>query len=80
MKLRSYDSKVLADTFALAAQIESNIDEMLKEDITPSDLPTSMLPTNLLYNIVVCYNVMYNMITEAHLIKDGHIKPSATIH
>lgn len=82
MKIRAYDSKVLADTFALAAQIESNIDGMLAEgkNAKAEDLPTSILPTQLLYNIVICYGIMYNLMTESHLIKDGHTKPSTTIH
>ncbi len=81
-KFRIYDTKVIVDTFSQTAQIEQNIASMLEtgEDVSISNLPISTLPTSMLYAIVVCYNIMFNMLEEAHLIQDGHVKPSATIH
>jgi hypothetical protein len=81
-KFRAYDTKVIVDTFSQTAQIEQTITNMLEsgENVSLSDLPISTLPTSTLYAIVVCYNIMFNMLEEAHLIQDGHVKPSATIH
>lgn len=77
--IRSYNSKALAQTFEQTAQIQATIEQTAK-DAETDEFPASLIPTQLLYDIVNCYNVMYNTLTEAHLIKDGHIKPSATIH
>lgn len=81
-KFRAYDTKVIVDTFSQTAQIEQTITNMLEsgENVSLSDLPISTLPTSTLYAIVVCYNAMFNMLEEAQLIQDGHVKPSATIH
>ncbi len=81
-KFRAYDTKIIVDTFSQTAQIEQNITGMLggKANIEIADLPMSSIPTTTLYAIVVCYNAMFNMLEEAQLIQDGHVKPSATIH
>ena len=81
-KFRVYDTKVIVDTYAKTAQIEQTIADLLEsnKEMGVSELPISTVPTSTLYAIVVCYNIMFNMLEENHLVKDGHIKPSATIH
>jgi hypothetical protein len=79
-KLRVYESKALADVYAIACQIQHQIDVALASSENPGELPASLIPTENIYDIVVCYNAMYNLLVEYSLIKEGHIKPSATIH
>lgn len=63
----------------MQAQIEYLV-ETNEEVKSAADLPPSMIPTNTLQAILVCYDVMFNILQEDHLIKDGHLKPSTTIH
>jgi hypothetical protein len=82
-KLRSYNSKTLADIYAIVMQFQSQIEHLVNtnEDVKDaSDLPKSVIPTETLYAITICYDVMFNLLMAEHLIKDGHIKPSNTIH
>lgn len=82
-KLRSYNSKVLADVYAIVMQMQSQIDNIVEanpEISSISGLPPSVVPTQTLQAILVCYDVMFNLLVTDHLIKDGHIKPSGIIH
>lgn len=82
-KLRTYNHKALADTFVTVSQIEAHIDALLaaNPNITKaSDLPDSLVPTNTLYSIVLCYSVMYNILAASHLKEDGYPKQTTTIH
>lgn len=82
-KLRSYNSKVLSDVFAIVMQMQQEIDHIVEanpEITSISELPPSVLPTQTLQAILVCYDVMFNLLVTDHLIKDGHTKPSGTIH
>lgn len=81
-KFRAYDSKVLADTYAITQQFQSKIEELIDEnkDVTISELPFSLVPTDTFYAILLCYDVMYHALCTEHLIKDAHTKPSGIIH
>jgi hypothetical protein len=80
-KFRAYDSKVLTDSYLLAVQFVSKIESIINEnDIPVTSLPASVLPTNELYAMCLCYEVMYDTLTKEHLIKDAHIKPTNTVH
>ena len=81
-KFRAYNSKLIADTYAITQQFQAKIEELVKanEGSDVSDLPASVIPTDTLYAILLCYDVMYNTLCTEHLIKDAHIKPTGTIH
>lgn len=81
-KLRAYDSKLLADNYALASQFEYKLEQLVKSNELQSvaQLPDSVIPSATLYSLIICYNVMYNLLCADHLIKDGHTKPLNTIH
>lgn len=82
-KLRSYNSKTLSDVFAIVMQMQAQIDTLIEtnEEVkSAADLPHSMVPTNTLQAILICYDVMFNLLQAEHLIKDGHLKPTNTIH
>ncbi len=82
-KLRAYNSKVLADHYAIMLQIQAKLEAILHSNSGISDLsqlPQSLLPTELLYNITLCYEVMYNALLDSSLLKDGHVKTQDTIH
>ena len=79
-KLRVYDSKFLAETYSITTQMQGKIDNVLSgEGMVLEKLPVSMVPTSTLYEILVCFEVMFLMLYDEHLIKDAHIKPTKTI-
>jgi len=81
-KIRAYDNKVIADHYAILAQMLEQIQETMKasktEDLT--NLPDSLVPTSTLFNIAVCYSVMYDALVEHSLVSNGHAKPTNTVH
>lgn len=82
-KLRSWDSELLSHAYIASLQIQLQINQVLeqltKEDIT--ELPSSMVPTKLLYEIVASNDLMYNMLLDSDLIKSGNSKQdSSKIH
>lgn len=81
-KLRVYDSKTLADNYAIATQFEHRLEQLVESNNLEgiSQLPDSVIPSSTLYALVLCYNVMYNILCEDQLIKDGHTKTSNIIH
>lgn len=82
-KLRTYNNEVLGNTYVLTSQIEAHIDALVEANPNLekiSDLPDSLVPTNTLYSIVLCYNLMYNILVASHLKEDGYPKQTTTIH
>lgn len=47
---------------------------------TLDDLPPSMIPTDMLYDVAVCFEGMYDTLLKAQLIKAGHITTSKQTH
>jgi hypothetical protein len=83
MKLRTYDNKTLADIFVTASQIEATITKLLsnKEKIKGvTDLPDSLVPTGTLYELVLCYNALYTILSAEHLKEDAQHNSNNTIH
>jgi hypothetical protein len=81
-KLRAYDSRILAEHYVILEQMLSKLTLAMKEsevdDLTR--MPHSVIPTETLYNIAVCYAVMYEQLVEQSLLDNGHAKPSNKIH
>lgn len=69
-KFRVHDSKILADQYTVAKQFMQNIHDMLQaSDITDiADLPDSVVPTNVLLNLCICYSTIYDKLIEHQLI------------
>jgi hypothetical protein len=82
-KLRVYNSKILSDVYSIVMQMQSRIEALVEENpeiSSVSELPDSLVPTDTLQAMLICYDVMFNLLRADHLIKDGHIKPSGIIH
>jgi hypothetical protein len=81
-KLRTWDSKILSDTYVVLQQIQAGIEEITTKVGAHSlaDLPNSMIPTENLYAITLCYEAMYDKLLEYDLLVTGNKKPSSTIH
>jgi hypothetical protein len=81
--LSKLETNVVIDNLQKLMQIRYKILELFKntEDAQKlSDLPPSMIPSDLLYDISVCYEGMYDTLFKAQLIKAGHITTSKQVH
>ena len=80
-KFRYWDNKLLFQSLQKIIQIRAKIEEVcIKEQINPVDLPMSMLPTDVLYDIAACYEAMYNKLLDEELIKAGYPKSQPIYH
>lgn len=81
-KLRAYDSKALGAGYVTATQIMQNITELMvaAEADDVSKLPPSVFSTEQLYDLAICYAVMYETLSDHLLLANGHARQSKTIH
>ncbi len=74
-KFRVWDSQVVNDVLKDILQIKENIEEIcVTNGINPDDLPNSMIPTAMLYNIATCYSILYDKLLDADLVQTGNLK------
>lgn len=55
-------------------QLATTIEDKCSEQTGPEDLPTSMIPTAILYNIAACFVEMYNKLLDEKLLVAGYPK------
>ena len=81
-KLRVWDSKVLSDVFVLLQQMQTGIEQLVEKTGAQSlaDLPNSMIPTEKLYEITLCYELMYSKLLEYDLLATGNTKQLSMLH
>jgi hypothetical protein len=74
-KFRYWDNKVLFNSLQKAVQIKSKIEEQCyARQVDPSELPMSMIPTQVLYELAACYWATYDKLLEEELISNGYSK------
>jgi hypothetical protein len=80
IKVRVWDSKLLNDTFVTTTQIKAHIETLIQQVMTNplAELPHSMVPTQTLYEIVLCNDLMYNLLLDKELIETGNKKTDRT--
>lgn len=72
---RVHDSILLQDSIKVALQIKEKIEELSHANkATPDQLPDSLIPTNILYDLAACYEAMYTMLLDLELVKTGNLK------
>lgn len=79
-KFRFWDNRLLFQTLEKAIQVKENIEARCTEDVNPQDLPMSIIPTAVLYDIAICYEAMYDKLLEEELIVAGYPKSSKSYH
>jgi len=80
-KFKTWDSEILLDAVKISLQIRTKIEELcIKTQLTPDDLPNSLIPTDSLYKLVCAYEASYNALVENDLLKSGNIKTNKQIH
>jgi hypothetical protein len=84
-KLRIWDIKaittILASITQMQEKIETVLESMTDKETTLDQLPPSLVPTELLYDIAICYSAMYELLEKEQLIKSGNLaKSTKTLH
>lgn len=74
-KFRIWDSAELATNLKTAIQIRAKIQEIALETKVPiPQVPQSLVPTSVLYDLTVCYEALYNKLLELDLLETGNFK------
>lgn len=79
-KFRMWDSKTLFQVYDLVSQIKFKIEERCSEETNPQDLPMSIVPTDMLYDIAACYEAMYMKLLDEELLVAGYPKSTNKTH
>lgn len=82
-KLRVWDSDLLTSTYEKTSQIQANIEQLIDaiESHNVGDLPNSLVPTDTLYEVVLSFDLMFNLLLDKQLIETGNKKQDKnTIH
>lgn len=85
-KLRIWDIKAITETLVTVTQFREKIEKLLIDvknqgaDIEINQLPDSLIPTEVLYNISLCYEAMFESLKEEDLIKSGNPRTTSNLH
>lgn len=80
-RFRVRDSIFLLNTWQKAIQISDTIETKCAEmETTPYRLPTSVIPTDILYDLVIGYTEMYDKLIEEELAQAGYPNSTNTQH
>lgn len=74
-KFKHWDNDIIFHTLQKVIQIKNKIEEVCVEKQTPPQyLDMSMLPSDVLYDIVACFEAMHDKLLEEELITSGYLK------
>lgn len=69
-KFRVWDNTRLLTTYEKVVQISGKIEELTDEQVEEP----SVIPTEILYEIAVCYEAMFHALLDEHLLQAGYPK------
>jgi hypothetical protein len=72
-KIRLWDNQLLSDTYVKATQIHFHIEQLIAHlpGKLLGELPHSMVPTDVLYELVMCNEFMYELLIDKELLEAG---------
>ena len=74
-KYKIWDATLLYDVLTDTEQIRLKIEEICAQaNKTPDQVPPSLVPTELLYDMVCCLAHVHEKLEDEDLIKSGHPK------
>ena len=80
-KFRAWDSIALSEAAKLGVEVCQRVEELCKgNQITPDELPSSLIPTDKLYLLALAYTNAYEKLIEYDLLRTGNIKSTKNIH
>ena len=72
-----WDSSALADAEKVCLQIKEKIETLSEDSKTEiENLPHSLVPSAVLYDMAICFDAAYNMLLERDLVLTGNLKSS----
>ncbi len=73
--LKLWENVAINDAIKHALQIRENIEHIaITNNVPIGEIPASLIPTNILYNIVSCYEILYTLGLDLELIKTGNLR------
>lgn len=80
-KFRIWDDKVIAEYYETALAIRDNVlKQCAQHQVNPEDLPQSVIPTEILYDLATVFEVVVDKLYAHELITGGYIKDTKSIH
>lgn len=80
-KFRIQDNVTLLNAYQKVVQISKKIEDKCEEEQKPPYLlDRSVIPTDVLYDIVACFESMYEKLLDEELIQAGYPKSTNTQH
>lgn len=74
-KFKVWESAYINEALKHALQIRENVEDLVSENkLDLEHLPDSLVPTYLLYNLVCCYEALYNNCLNNQLLQTGNLK------
>lgn len=73
--LRLWENVACNDAVKHCIQIRENIEYLaIQNNIHIKDIPASLVPTTMLYNIASCYEILYSLGLEKQLLETGNLR------
>ena len=80
-KPRIWEDALVEAAVKHCLQIVENIEHLANTSQTqPYDMPPSLVPTDLLYNLAMCFQSLYADALKKDLTETGNIKTTKNIH
>ena len=79
-KFRVWDNRLIYETLQKTTQIANTVEAKCVEGVTPQDLPQSIVPTDILYDLCMCYQALYDKLETEELLQSGYPKGRPTTH
>lgn len=81
-KIKVWHSNTLANILTISTQIQAGVDALAINTGAQSlgDLPPSLIPTETLYELCLCYDMLYAKALEHDLLSTGNIKSTSSLN
>lgn len=80
-KFKRWDQKTIFNTLQKVIQIKAKIEEHAEENQAgPASMPSSVIPTDVLYDITSCFAAMYDKLLDRELLEAGYPKTDKNIY
>jgi len=79
-KFRVWDNRLLYETLQKVIQVTNTVETKCGDKLSPGDLPQSIVPTDTLYEICLCYQSLYEKLETEELLQSGYPRGKPTTH
>jgi hypothetical protein len=80
-KFRFWDNRLLFQNLERVLQFKDQIENVaITNNLSIEELPQSIVPTPTFYEMLLCYEAMYDKLLEEELITHGYPKSTTTHH